>query len=187
MLRQISLASAGLVVGGLLTVIGVIAYATGNATLNLAGFFYGIPLILGGLALKAGELKPIPLETAPELIALRQQQATPTQTKLRKDVTRYAYGQSAHLQDALQRLGLSPNDAERPLLTGLRETAIAGAYTLTLEFESPMVPLVIWQQKQEKLETYFGPGIRAELSQPREHVINLALVATFPSQASLPE
>ena len=60
MLRKTSLASLGLTLGGILTLVGFIAYATGNATLNLAGFFYGIPLLLGGLALKASELKPIP-------------------------------------------------------------------------------------------------------------------------------
>lgn len=176
MLRQISLASTGLILGSLLTIMGGVAYATGNATLNLAGFFYGIPLLLGGLALKAGELKPVPLTTTPEFLALRQQQATLIQNKIRKDVTRYCYGQSTHLQDALQRLGLSPNDADRPILTALQESAIAGAYTLVLEFESPQIALTTWQQKKQKMETYFGPGIHIELKQPQENVIQLALI-----------
>ena len=61
MLRKIPLAAVGLTVGGILTVVGFYAYAVGMNTLNLAGFFYGIPLLLGGLALKASELKPVPL------------------------------------------------------------------------------------------------------------------------------
>ena len=127
MLRKISLALVGLTVGSLLTVVGFIAYALDYATLNLAGFFYGIPLLLGGLALKAAELKPIPFSqpTPDAILKLREKLATPTQNQIRKDVTRYRYGQEAHLDDTLQRLGLSPTDEERPVLVSLKESAIA--------------------------------------------------------------
>src|SRR4028118_415972 len=98
MLRQISLGKLGLIVGGILTLVGFVAYATNNPTLNLAGFFYGIPLLLGGLALSAAELPPVPCQqTSPDIVALREQQATPTQNQVRLDVTRYRYGQDAHL------------------------------------------------------------------------------------------
>lgn len=182
MLRKIRLSSFGLIVGSVLTVIGVIAYAEGNATLNLAGFFYGFPLLLGGLALKASEIKPIPFSrpTTPEVLKLRQQQATVAQNKLRNDVTRYRYGQEVHLDEALEKLGLSPTDEERPVLIGIRETAIDSAYCFILEFESPLLPLEKWQSKQEKMEKYFGPGIRAEISQPSENRIDLALI-TLPT------
>ena len=46
------------VAGGALTVIGATAYATGNANLSLPTIFYGIPILLGGLALKSSELPP---------------------------------------------------------------------------------------------------------------------------------
>ena len=119
MLRKIPLALVGLTVGSILTVVGFIAYGIGNSTLNLAGFFYGIPLLLGGLALKAAELKPIPYvqETPKDIVELREQKATQTQNQVRLDVTRYRYGQEAHLDDALERIGLSPTDDERPILT----------------------------------------------------------------------
>ena len=180
MLRQTSLATLGLSVGSILTIIGLIAYATDNPTLNLAGFFYGIPLVLGGLALKTAELKPIPLSqpTPPEILALREQQATVTQNQIRKDVTRYRYGQDVHLDYALARLGLGRNDEERPVLTTLEESETDGAYTLTLQFESPLISLEAWQQKQEKIEAYFGPGVRVRLTQPTEEQIDLALIAT---------
>jgi hypothetical protein len=178
MFGQISLALLGLVVGGILTVVGFIAYGTGNATLNLAGMFYGIPLLLGGLALKAAELKPIPYSqpTSPEILALRDKQATPTQNQIRKDITRYRYGQKAHLDESLERLGLSPTDEERPLLKGLRETAYDGSYTLILEFDSPLISLEKWQEKREKIEKFFGPGIRTEVTQPEENQIEVALI-----------
>lgn len=181
MLRKISLGKLGLVVGGLITVVGFVAYFfTDNATLNLVGFFYGIPLLLGGLALTAAELKPVPYTqpTSPEVITLRQQQATATQNQVRQDITRYRYGQSAHLDTALERLGLAPTDEERPVVKGLRETQIDGAYELILEFDSPFVTLEQWQQKQDKMASFFGPGVRVEVTQPAEDEIELAMIAT---------
>ncbi len=179
MFGQISLANLGLRVGLVLTVMGTIAYATDHPTLNLAGFFYGLPLILGGLALKSTELKPIPIDppTPPEVLALREQQATVTQTKIRKDVTRYCYGQDAHMDEALKYLGLNPGREECPVLLKLQESAIANAYALTLTFESESVPLDSWQQQTEKMERYFGPGIRVELSQPEADMVALTLIS----------
>jgi len=179
MFRKTSLGSLGLVVGGILAVIGFVAYGTGNSTLNLIGFFYGIPLALGGLALKAAELKPVPFSqpTPPEVLALREQQATATQKQLIQDLTRYRYGQEAHLDSSLESLGLRPTDEERPEVVGLREAENAGAYALTLEFESPMISLDTWQQKREKMEAFFGPGIQIQIQQPESDRVDLTLIA----------
>ena len=46
------------IAGGALTVVGATAYATGSASLSLPTIFYGIPILLGGLALKSSELQP---------------------------------------------------------------------------------------------------------------------------------
>lgn len=169
-----------MIVGGTLAIIGFIAYGAGNATLNLAGFFYGIPVFLGGLALKAAELKPTPYtkETSPEVLKLREENATATQHQIRNDVTRYRYGEQVHLQESLERLGLSPTDEERPILSGLREEAIDGAYGLILEFDSSLVPWERWQEQKDKIERFFGPNIRAHLHQPQSDWVELALVAT---------
>ncbi|MGF1538449.1 MAG: DUF2854 domain-containing protein [Elainellaceae cyanobacterium] len=178
MLPRVSLGSLGLTVGGILTVIGFIAYFTDNATLNLAGFFYGVPILLGGFALKAAELKPVAIDpkTSAEILTLRQQQATPTQNQVRKDVTRYRYGQEAHLDIALERLGLSPTDDERPILTSIRETEVDGAYTLVLVFYSPLIDGQVWKEKREKLEKFFGPAIRAEVEPFDEEMIKVSLI-----------
>lgn len=185
MLRQTSLGTLGLCVGGLLTIAGFVAYATANATLNLVGFFYGIPILLGGLALKASELKPIGFSqpTSASVLKLRELQATSTQNQIRKDVMRYRYGQKAHLDSSLESLGLSPTDEERPLLVGLREIEVDGAYTLVLEFESPLVPFETWQEKREKIERFFGPGIRVNLTQSGEDRVDVAMIAT-PQEAN---
>jgi Protein of unknown function (DUF2854) len=180
MLRQISLGTIGLTIGGILTIVGFVAYAANNATLNLVGFFYGFPLLLGGLALKANELKPIPFSqtTTPAVLQLREQQATVTQNKIRKDLTRYCYGQNGHLDRALSYLGLSPTDETKPIVTGLKEKEINGAYTLILEFDSPLLAIDSWQQKLEKMTSYFGPGVKVEITQPDEDKIELALITT---------
>lgn len=180
MLRKTSLATLGLSLGAVLTLVGFAAYFADYATLNLVGFFYGFPLLLGGLALKANELKPIPFSqpTPANVLELQKQQATITQNKLRKDMTRYVYGQDTHFDRPLSQLGLVPkNEDEKPLITGIRETEVEGAYTLVLEFVSPHVPLDVWQQKQEKMEKFFGPDIRVQLTQPEADRIDLAIIA----------
>ncbi len=178
LIPQISLASLGIALGAGLTTIGGVAYGTGNATLNLIGFFYGVPLLLGGLAFKAAELKPVPARLAsPEVQALRQSQATPTQNQIRRDVTRYRYGEAAHLDAALTHLGLKPTDQERPVIIGLQEQDFQGAYGLVLQFESPHIPFSTWQDKQARMEKFFGPGVKVILEQPKPDRVDLALVA----------
>ncbi|PSO91857.1 MAG: hypothetical protein BRC46_09915 [Cyanobacteria bacterium QS_6_48_18] len=186
MFGQISLGKWGLIVGGSLTLMGFVAYAFGNATLNLAGLFYGVPVLLGGLALKAAELKPIPYSqnTPPEVLTLREQQATPILNQLRKNVTRYRYGHEAHLDESLERLGLSPTDEERPVLHSIRETEVDGSYALVMEFDSPFISLETWQERKEKMEKFFGPGVRADLTHPKEDRINVFLITTSAEQTA---
>jgi hypothetical protein len=181
MLRQTSLGVVGLVVGGILTIIGFIAYfILDNATLNLVGFFYGIPILLGGLALKAAELEPTPYSEPPstEIVALRDRQSTTTQTQIRKDVTRFRYGQRVHLDTSLQALGLSPTDEECPILKNIREEDIDGAYTLVLQFESPFFPASDWKDKEQKMTGFFGPGVQVKVTALDEELVDVAIIAT---------
>ncbi|MEO0374143.1 MAG: DUF2854 domain-containing protein [Cyanobacteria bacterium P01_A01_bin.17] len=179
MFRKISLATLGLIVGGILAVLGLGGFIVRNPTLNLAGFFYGFPLFLGGLALKITELKPVPFTqpTSETVLALREQQATDIQNQVRQDVTRYRYGIDGHLDEQLGRIGLRPSNEECPSLVGLQEKTTDDAYTLVLEFASEDVSLEAWQAKQEKITTFFGPGIEAVLQQPQENRIDLALIS----------
>ncbi|MEM8602903.1 MAG: DUF2854 domain-containing protein [Cyanobacteria bacterium P01_H01_bin.121] len=174
-----SLGTIGTSVGGVLTLLGFWAYFQDNATLNLAGFFYGIPVLLGGLALKSSELEPTPFSqpTSADVLALRDREATDTQTQIRKDVTRYRYGQEVHLETALEKLGLSPDDETRPTLTAIREEARNDHYSLILQFASTLLPLETWQEKQDKMTRFFGPQIRIELAQPSDAVVEVAIIA----------
>jgi hypothetical protein len=179
MIYKFSLATLGLSVGGIMTIAGIIAYFTDYVTINLVGFSYGIPILLGGLAFKITELKPVPVTqpATPEVETLRSAQATSTQKQVMKDVTRYWYGQDAHLDASLKRLGLSPNSQEEPQLQGIHEASIEGCYALVLDFDSPHIPLETWQERHAKMETFFGPGIRVTVDAPQESKVQLALIA----------
>jgi hypothetical protein len=179
MFGQIPLSLILINVGGLLALVGFFAYAIQDPTFNLIGFFYGIPLLLGGLALKSAELEPVPFTalTPASLIKLREQQATPTLNQLRKDVTRFRYGQEAHLDIALEKLGLAPSDDDRPILKGLHEAEIAGNYALILDFYSPFFKIDTWIEKQEKITKFFGPGIRTTIEPTTDkEEISIALI-----------
>jgi hypothetical protein len=114
MLRQTSLGTLGLCIGGILTITGFVAYGTGNATLNLVGFFYGIPLLLGGLP-QSIRIKADTLQSAHKSFGTETTRATsdyyPKANS--QDVMRYRYGQKAHLDSSLESLRLSPTDEER--------------------------------------------------------------------------
>jgi hypothetical protein len=178
-LQRLSWGTVGLWVGSMLTLVGVGAYFADMPTLNLAGFFYGIPLLLGGLALKAAELPPVPWTrpTPPEVMAHRTQ-ATPTQHQIRQEVTRYRYGEKAHLAAAWERLKLGDTEAEWPVLVGIHEELREGRYTLVLTFDSPDVPFTAWQEKTDKLTSFFGPHIQIALHQPQPDCVELALLST---------
>lgn len=180
MLRKISLGTLGLVIGGILTIMGFVSYAVHNATLNLIGFFYGIPILLGGLALKANELKPVPIipATSESVLSLREQKATDTQNQVRQDITRYRYGIDVHLDKALTHLGLEQPGEDFPEIVALREKEIDGNYALILEFDSPQAPLDMWQSKQQKMIGFFGPGVDVKIEQTEEDKIELALITT---------
>ncbi|MDX2256221.1 MAG: DUF2854 domain-containing protein [Pseudanabaenaceae cyanobacterium bins.39] len=183
-LNKISLASIGLFVGGALFLVGFWAYAKGNSTLNLVGFFYGFPILLGGFAFKSSEVLPTPvLEAETDAVKeLRKSQETPTQKQLRQDVTRYRYGIKAHLDEVLEKLGMSPTDEERPVLIGIYEQiseaeATKGAYSLVLRFHSPLINFQTWQEKQDKFTKFFGPGIVAVVSELADKNVDLHLIS----------
>ncbi|TYQ31880.1 DUF2854 domain-containing protein [Pseudanabaena sp. UWO310] len=187
-LNKISLASIGLFVGGILFVVGFWAYAKGNSTLNLIGFFYGFPILLGGFAFKSSEVKPVPVvvSLSDEVLNLRKAQETSTQKQLRQDVTRYRYGIKAHLDEVLEKLGMSPTDEERPILVGIYEEIsqaeeTKGAYSLVLRFRSPLMDIATWQQKQDKLTRFFGPGIVAVVAELENKEFDLRLISEIPA------
>ena len=176
---MLSIASPGSLVtiaGASLSVIGWIGYATSNPNLSLPTIFYGIPILLGGLALKSSELPPAELLPAADaVVALRQQPASQPLRKLVKDVTRWRYGQKAHLESSLEALKLWDEDAP-PQLLSVQELAVDGCYAIGLRFRTEGVPLERWQEKQERLGRFFAKGLQARLSQPSNGELLLELL-----------
>jgi hypothetical protein len=180
---MLSIASPGSLVtiaGASLSVIGWVGYATGNPNLSLPTIFYGIPILLGGLALKSSELPPAQLLPADaEVVALREQPASQTLRKLVKDVTRWRYGQKAHLESSLEALKLWDDDAP-PQLESVGEVAVHGRYGLALRFRTEGVPYERWQEKQDRLGRFFDKGLEARLSQPARGELLLELLPVQP-------
>jgi hypothetical protein len=163
------------ILGATLTVIGSIAYATDSPNISLAGVFYGVPVLLGGLALKSSELPPAERLTAPaEFRGLRERPESEALRRLLKDVTRWRYGQKAHLESSLEALKLW-NDDQPPQLLSVTEFAAPHGYGLVLRFRPNGVPIEQWEAKEERLGRFFGPGLSARLSRPAPGELELAL------------
>ena len=176
MLSILSPGSLVTIAGASLSVIGWVGYATGNPNLSLPTIFYGIPILLGGLALKSSELPPAELlPAASEAVALRQEPASQNLRKLVKDVTRWRYGQKAHLESSLEALKLWDED-QPPQLLSVSELAAAGRYGVALRFRTEGVPYERWQEKQDRLGRFFDKGLQARLSQPAKGELLLELL-----------
>ncbi|KEF43236.1 MAG: hypothetical protein ER33_00385 [Cyanobium sp. CACIAM 14] len=174
------------VAGAVLTVIGAIAYATDSPNISLAGVFYGVPILLGGLALKSSELAPAALLTpAAQLRDLRQRPASEPLRRLLGDVTRWRYGQKAHLETSLEALRLW-DEEDPPQLVAVEELDHDGGYGLRLTIDCHGVPYERWQERRERLGRFFGPGLTAELRQPAPGRLELSLLPSpAPTEPSL--
>ena len=161
--------------GGVLTVVGAIAYATGSANLSLPTIFYGIPILLGGLALKSSELPPAKRVTPKNALREARQQAPAELNKLLGDVTRWRYGQKAHLETSLEALKLWDED-NPPALTEIEELSSAAGYGLRLRFEGNAVPMDRWEDKLERLGRFFAKGMKAELTPVDQTCFDLKLL-----------
>jgi hypothetical protein len=168
------------VLGAVLTVIGSVAYATDAPNLSLPTIFYGIPIFLGGLALKSSELPPPQRITpAEQWRSLRESTATEGQLKLLKDVMRWRYGQKAHLESSLEALKLWDEQAP-PQLQSVEEYEEEGRYALRLSFQFGAVPRERWVAQEGRLGRFFGPGLVATLEDGAPGALYLCLSQPCP-------
>lgn len=170
------------IAGAVLTVVGAIAYLGDNANLSLPTIFYGIPILLGGLALKSSELPPPQrLTPAAQFRQQREDPASADLAKLLKDVDRWRYGQKAHLESSLEALKLWDED-QPPQLISVAELADQHSYGLALTFAVGGVPYQRWQDQQQRLGRFFGSGLSAQLEAIGADQLRLTL-CTAPAQA----
>lgn len=167
-----------LVLGVVGTVWGFVEY--NNPTANLVGLSFGLPLLLGGVVMKAVELKPVPplQEANDEILQLRDRQATDIQIQIREDITKYNYGADAHLDTALEHLNLKgATDAELPRIAAYNEEKTEdGRYALRLRFNTPKVPLNKWERSFEKqMAGFFGRDVDVDMTIPEDDVVDIVL------------
>ena len=161
-----------LVIGGgiLVTILSFAEYLTnsGGDGLNVSGlgFVYGIPITLAGAALKYAEIDPVPCITGPGAESVFEKKATEIIKKIKQDVTRHRYGDEAHLDTTVKKLGLVVPGKAYPQLMELREDVDEnGELAFTMVWQSLETPYKMWadEKRRKRYETFFGPGVGAEV------------------------
>eukprot|EP00276_Gloeochaete_wittrockiana_P007763 CAMPEP_0184656958 /NCGR_PEP_ID=MMETSP0308-20130426/16870_1 /TAXON_ID=38269 /ORGANISM="Gloeochaete witrockiana, Strain SAG 46.84" /LENGTH=239 /DNA_ID=CAMNT_0027094299 /DNA_START=305 /DNA_END=1024 /DNA_ORIENTATION=+ len=167
-LGQISIGNIATVLGSVLVGTGFVTFfQTGDAA-SAIELTYGVPVLLIGFALKYAELPPVYFlkeSELPERVKeLRKQQCTPVLAQLRKDVTRFRFGDEKHLDDALPIIGVAVRGYEAPKLVAVREEERDGRYALVLQFLSSEVGIQQFTKCLSNFEGFFGPCVKAEVS-----------------------
>jgi hypothetical protein len=168
-IRGFSLGNLVILAGILITVLSFSEYLSdaGSEGLNVSGlgFVYGIPVFLAGAALKYAEIEPVPCYSGPGGEQIFEKKATETLEKIKQDVTRHRYGDEAHLDTTVKKLGLVVPGKDYPQLRELREEEIDGELAFTMVWQSLDTPYKMWadERRIKKYETFFGPGVTAEI------------------------
>jgi hypothetical protein len=168
-IRGFSLGNFIVLAGILITVLSFAEYLSdsGSEGLNVSGlgFVYGIPVFLAGAALKYAEIEPVPCLSTPAAEKIFEAKATETLQKIKQDVTRHRYGDEAHLDTTVKKLGLVVPGKAYPQLRELREEEVDGELAFTMIWQSLDTPYKMWadERRVKKYETFFGPNVNAEV------------------------
>lgn len=168
-IRGFSLGNLIVVAGLLVTALSFAEYLneSGGEGLNVSGlgFVYGIPIFLAGAALKYAEINPVPVFSTPEGERIYESKATETIEKIKQDVTRHRYGDEAHLDTTVKKLGLVVPGKAYPQLVELRQEEVDGELAFTMVWQSIDTPYKMWadERRVKKYETFFGPGVTADV------------------------
>lgn len=181
-ISKVSFGSILTPVGSALLLFGFGAYFQlwGGGDISSVALVYGFPMAVLGFALSYAQLDPVVCKTNKKALELRDTQMTDNQKQIREDTTRYRYGDEQHLEEALDRIfrfGRSGGIARKlsPVLKGLREEVVEGAYTLVLEFEAKL-DMDKWDERQPKFQSFFGPGIIARIAKLEDKAVEVALI-----------
>jgi hypothetical protein len=196
-IRGFSLGNLVIVAGVLITVLSFVEYLAsgeGSDSLNVSGlgFVYGLPIFLAGAALKYAEIEPVPVVSSPEAAAVFEQKATETIRKIKQDVTRHRYGDEAHLDSTVKKLGLVVPGKAYPQLQELREDVdpSTGELVFTMVWQSLDTPYKMWadERRVQKYETFFGPNVKAAVVKvdAEQRLVGIQLTTTSSKEASTP-
>lgn len=168
-IRGFSLGNLVIFAGIAITVLSFAEYLSdsGSEGLNVSGlgFVYGIPVFLAGAALKYAEIDPVPCFSTAAGERIFDSKATEIIQKVKQDVTRHRYGDEAHLDTTVKKLGLVVPGKAYPQLRELRQEEEDGELAFTMVWQSLDTPFKMWadEKRRKKYETFFGPGVGAEV------------------------
>lgn len=191
-IRGFSLGNFIIFAGIAITVLSFAEYLSdsGAEGLNVSGlgFVYGIPVFLGGAALKYAEINPVPCRSTPAGERIFESKATEIISKIKQDVTRHRYGDEAHLDTTVKKLGLVVPGKDYPQLMELREDEEDGELAFTMVWQSIDTPYKMWadERRVKKYETFFGPGVTADVVKidAEQRLVGIKLKTTTPEVVS---
>lgn len=180
-IRGFSLGALVLALGVTITVTSFYSYFTNGNSITSLGFVYGLPITLGGFALKYAEINPVPVENDEEFADLWEEKATETMKKIRDDVTRHRYGDDAHLDTTLEKLGLVNPGKKFPQLQKLvLSKEDGGELGMAMVFQSVDTPYKVWADpaRMRSYEIFFGPGINSKVTKvsKEERLVSISII-----------
>lgn len=189
-IRGFSLGNLVILGGVLITILSFTEYLSdsGSEGLNVSGlgFVYGIPIFLAGAALKYAEIEPVPCWATPQSEAIFESKATEIIQKVKQDVTRHRYGDEAHLDTTVKKLGLVIPGKAYPQLRELRQEEENGELAFTMVWQSLDTPYKMWndEKRRQKYESFFGPGVGAEVVKidAEERLVGIKLTTGGPKK-----
>jgi len=168
-IRGFSLGNLIIFLGIAVTVLSFSEYLQPNSgdgiQVSGLGFVYGIPIFLAGAALKYAEIPPVPCFSTRSGDIAFDKHKTEIIDKVKQDVTRHRYGDEAHLDTTVKKLGLVIPGKDYPQLQELRQDATEdGELRFTMVWQSLDTPYKMWADpaRVKKYSTYFGPNVSAE-------------------------
>ncbi len=175
MKKQFSPASIVSITGGILAVTGLISYFQDATNLSVPTFFYGVPILLIGLAMKNSELSPAANLTSTSDLSELKLKGPEELSNLIGDVTRFRYGQRVHLETSLQSLKLW-NESKPPQLLEIELIKKDQSFGIRMKFKFGGVPLEKWEEKKDRLGRFFAKDLIANISSNAEGELNLELL-----------
>jgi len=148
------------IAGGVLSIVGMTAYFTDSVNLSVPTFFYGVPILLIGLALKTSEVPPVSL-IEDKVFKVNKFNRPIEITNLVKDVTKFRYGIQGHLESSLEVLKLW-DEGNPPRLTEIEEITKNEKNGLRMHFETNAIPIENWIKKKDRINRFFAKGLESE-------------------------
>jgi hypothetical protein len=193
-IRGFSLGNVVCLLGILITLASFVEYLSGSnsETLNVSGlgFIYGIPVFLAGAALKYAEIEPVPSYSGPNGEIAFDKYATETIKKIKQDVTRHRYGDEAHLDTTVKKLGLVVPGKSYPQLKELRQEMSNDGQSLifTMIWQSYDTPYKMWadERRIKKYESFFGPNVSVNVVKidAEQRLVGIQLTSNNPNTIS---